>query len=348
MQRRAFIAGLGLAVAGPAILGRPAAAHPSSATPRAGTAPPPPPREMAGLIGEYGTAADLLIVLEREGAMYVLGKGAPQGRLAGVRDVYAPYDRAAGAPRLVFERRRGAGSAVTLNGRRYPRVDLGAEVEARIRAGVRADPARLRAEALAAPMPAFDPPKRRTDLVDLARIDPALRFDIRYATADNFMGMALYDRPAAFLQRPAAQALVRAHESLRSKGYGLLIHDAYRPWFVTKMFWDATPPASRAFVGDPARGSRHNRGAAVDLTLFDLAAGKVVEMPSRYDEFSARAAPDYPGGTSRQRWLRALLRREMQAQGFEVYPQEWWHFDHEGWRDYAIENRTFDRLARGS
>ena len=339
MLRRAFIAGFG-ALAAPAALADRAAAHPG-AHPASGL-PPPPPADMAGLVGEYGTAADLLIALEREGSLHVLGKGVPAGRLTGGPDLYTPYSRAAGVPSLRFERTRGAGSAVTVNGRRYPRVDLGAEVEARIRAGVRADPARLRAAALAARMPAFEAPKRRADLVDVARVDPSLRFDIRYATANNFMGVALYDRPAAFLQRPAAQAVARAHRSLRAKGYGVLIHDAYRPWFVTKMFWDATPAASRAFVGDPAKGSRHNRGAAVDLTLFDLDSGRAVEMPSRYDEFSDRAHPDYRGGTSRQRWLRDLLRREMEAQGFTVYPQEWWHFDYGG-----VDNRTFDELARG-
>lgn len=338
MQRRAFILGLGAGLAGPA------AAHPPASAPAAGL-PPPPPAAMAGLIGEYGTADDLLIVLERDGAMHVLGKGAPAGRMTGVGDVYTPYSRAAGAPSLRFERQGPAGSAVIFNGRRYPRVDLGAEVEARIRAGVRVDPARLRAAALAAPMPAFEAPRRRADLVDLASVDATLRFDIRYATANNFMGIALYERPAAYLQRPAARALGIVHRSLKAKGYGLLVHDAYRPWFVTKMFWDATPVASRGFVGNPANGSRHNRGAAVDLTLYDLATGRPVEMPSRYDEFSGRAHPDYPGGTSRQRWLRALLRREMEAQGFSVYPQEWWHFDHEGWRDYAVGNRTFTELA---
>lgn len=347
MQRRVFIAGLGSAWG--ATWAGPAAAHPApqpAAPPRADPIPPLPPAAMAGLIGEYGTAADLLIVLERDGHMYGRGKGVPQGRLLGVGDVYAPYSRAAGVPPLHFERARGAGSAVTFKGKRYPRVDLGAEVEARIRAGVRADPARLRAAALAARMPDFEPPKRRADLVDLAAIDPTIRFDIRYATANNFMGVALYERPAAFLQRPAAQAVGRAHRSLKAKGYGLLVHDAYRPWFVTKMFWEATPIASRGFVGDPANGSRHNRGAAVDLTLYDLATGGAVEMPSRYDEFSDRAHPDYIGGTSRQRWLRDLLRREMEAQGFTVYPQEWWHFDHEGWRDYAVGNRTFEELGR--
>jgi serine beta-lactamase-like protein LACTB len=127
-------------------------------------------------------------------------------------------------------------------------------------------------------------------------------------------------------------------------GYGLLIHDAYRPWYVTKMFWDATPDSLRDFVADPRFGSRHNRGAAVDLTLFDLKTGAVIEMPGGYDEFSTRSYPEYPGGTSRQRWHRDLLRRVMEAEGFRVYNVEWWHFDYQDWRRYPVMNKRFEDL----
>jgi len=111
------------------------------------------------------------------------------------------------------------------------------------------------------------------------------------------------------------------------------------------MFWDATPPDLHAFTADPSQGSRHNRGCAVDLTLYELATGEVVEMPSGYDEFSPRAFADYPGGTSRQRWLRALLREAMEAQGFSVFPAEWWHFDYQDWRRYPIGNLRFEELG---
>ena len=131
---------------------------------------------------------------------------------------------------------------------------------------------------------------------------------------------------------------MRAQRALAAEGFGLLIHDAYRPWYVTRMFWDATPDAQRVFVADPATGSRHNRGAAVDLSMYDLRSGRVVAMVSGYDEFSPRAYPFYPGGTSEQRWHRALLRHAMQDQGFTVYDAEWWHFDHESWRRWAVGN----------
>jgi len=131
-------------------------------------------------------------------------------------------------------------------------------------------------------------------------------------------------------------------------GYGLLIHDAYRPWYVTKIFWDATPDDKKIFVADPSEGSRHNRGCAVDLSLYDLATGKPVEMVGVYDEMSERSYPGYPGGTSLQRWHRELLRTVMENEGFLVYEFEWWHFDYGDWRKYPILNLRFEQLASTS
>ena len=138
---------------------------------------------------------------------------------------------------------------------------------------------------------------------------------------------------------------MRASQHLKSLGYGLLIHDAYRPWYVTKMFWDAAPQDKRIFVANPSEGSRHNRGCAVDLTLYDLPSGKAVPMVGVYDEMTERSYPDYPGGTSRQRWHRALLRGALEEQGFTVYDFEWWHFDYKDWRRYPILNMTFEQIG---
>ena len=204
----------------------------------------------------------------------------------------------------------------------------------------------IRKEALAASPPAEPTPAAKSDLVELTSLDPTIKLEIRYATTNNFLGTRFYDEARAFMQRPAAEAVVRANQKLRTLGYGLLIHDAYRPWYVTKMFWDATPVDKHWLVANPAEGSKHNRGAAVDLTLFDLATGKPVEMPSTYDESTGRAYADYPGGTSLQRWHRALLRNAMVSEGFIVNPTEWWHFDFNGWKDYAIGNEPFDRIGR--
>jgi D-alanyl-D-alanine dipeptidase len=177
------------------------------------------------------------------------------------------------------------------------------------------------------------------------RLDPGIHLDIRYATKDNFMGMQMYETPRAFLQRDAAAATVRANHALAKQGFGILVHDAYRPWYVTKMFWDATPDSGKDYVADPAKGSRHNRGCAADVTLYDLATGKAVDMPGRYDETSARSSPLYLGGTSLERWHRDLLKSAMEAQGFAVYTYEWWHFDYAGWEQYPIMNVEFDRVG---
>jgi D-alanyl-D-alanine dipeptidase len=202
----------------------------------------------------------------------------------------------------------------------------------------------LRREALSASPPVEKGSFRKADLVELAPADPSIHLDIRYATTNDFLGTPVYSQARAFLQRSAAEALLRVQQKLKPLGYGLLIHDAYRPWYVTKIFWDATPPEGKIFVADPAQGSRHNRGCAVDLTLYDLATGKPIEMPGTYDEMSPRSFPSYPGGTSLQRWHRDLLRRAMESEGFTVYESEWWHFDYKDCKEYAIANVPFEKL----
>jgi D-alanyl-D-alanine dipeptidase len=204
--------------------------------------------------------------------------------------------------------------------------------------------AELRPLALAANPPAENGGFRPSDLVELAKLDPTIKLDIRYATSRNFLGVPLYSQARAFLQRPAAEALLRVQRSLAAEGFGLLIHDAYRPWYVTKMFWDATPPDLHKFVADPAEGSRHNRGCAVDLTLYDLKTGRAVDMPSVYDEMTPRAYPTYEGGSSEERRLRDLLRRHMEAEGFAVYEFEWWHYDYRDWKSYALQNVRFEDI----
>jgi D-alanyl-D-alanine dipeptidase len=154
----------------------------------------------------------------------------------------------------------------------------------------------------------------------------------------------VYTQARAFLQRPAAEALVRAHQALKKEGYGLVIFDGYRPWRITKLFWDLTPADKKHFVADPKKGSRHNRGCAVDLSLVDLRTGKEVSMPGEYDEMSERSYPGYTGGSSEQRRLRDLLRKHMESVGFTVYPFEWWHFDFAEWPSYPILDLPFEKL----
>lgn len=188
-------------------------------------------------------------------------------------------------------------------------------------------------------------PFRDPDLVELVKLDKTIRLDIRYATSNNFVGRPVYTEARAFLQRPAAEALVRANKSLRKRGYGLVIHDGYRPWAVTKMFWDVTPEDKKEFVADPAQGSKHNRGCAVDLSMFELKTGKTVEMPSGYDEMTERSHINYPGGAEEARRLREMLRAAMEAEGFAVFEPEWWHYDYKDWKEYPILNISFAEIG---
>jgi zinc D-Ala-D-Ala dipeptidase len=204
----------------------------------------------------------------------------------------------------------------------------------------------LRAEALKEQPPVEQGDFLKPDLVELVTLDPTIKLDIRYATTNNFLGTPVYTQARAFLQRPAAEALLRAHRELKAQGYGLIIHDGYRPWYVTKIFWDAVPTDKRIFVADPSAGSKHNRGCAVDLSLYDLKTGQEVDMPSGYDEMTERAYADFPGGTDQQRALRLLLRQAMEKQGFAVIPKEWWHFDYKDWKHYPILNVKFEDLRQ--
>jgi D-alanyl-D-alanine dipeptidase len=305
------------------------------------------PTQWKGLIGEYTLGADTLCVLEREGTLCLLTKSNHLYKLSSNgNDAFAieqdwPYDEKV----CIFRKNQdGAGTSIEVGNKTYGRVFFGGENGRSFRIRVLKPVSILRDDAMRATPPKEDGEFLPPDLVELRNLDSTLHFDIRYATTNNFVGEKFYSQARAFLQSPAADALVRVHRALRQMGYGLLIHDAYRPWYVTKMFWDATPVEQKEFVADPSKGSRHNRGCAVDLSLYDLNTGSAVEMASGYDEFSHRAYPEYPGGTSLQRWHRKTLREAMEAEGFKVFEWEWWHFDYKDWRHYPIGTTTFEMI----
>jgi D-alanyl-D-alanine dipeptidase len=185
---------------------------------------------------------------------------------------------------------------------------------------------------------------KESDLVELIRLDSTFKLDIRYATNNNLVGKPVYTEARAFLQRPAAENLVKVNSELKQLGYGLLLFDGYRPWSVTKKFWDITPKENKKFVADPKKGSRHNRGCAIDLSLYEIVSGKEVDMTGVYDEMSERSYPYYKGGTDEQRRMRDLLRTKMEAHGFTVYEYEWWHFDYKDWKSYSIQNIPFFKI----
>jgi zinc D-Ala-D-Ala dipeptidase len=164
-------------------------------------------------------------------------------------------------------------------------------------------------------------------------VDRSILIDLRYATPENVFGTRLYRQPRCLLRRPVAERLARVQASLRGRGLGLKVWDAYRPQSVQRRMW-AIRGGSR-YLASPRRGSRHSRGAAVDVTLVD-ARGRELPMPTGFDAFTARASRRYRGGSPATRRNRRLLESAMAAQGFRPNPGEWWHFDAPDWRRYPL------------
>ncbi|HZV88836.1 MAG TPA: M15 family metallopeptidase [Candidatus Binatus sp.] len=310
--------------------------------------PPAAPARWKGLIGEYGPEDKPIFILEKDGYLTFLSPPSPELRLEQLDLGLFTISSSDTLINLRFDLDTNSVAASLHFGKKeFPRRKEGPDQGQVFRITPQHPVEELRTQALADSPPQEGGPFRKPELVELTTLDPAIHLDIRYATTNDFLGTPVYTQARAFLQRPAAESLVRALHKLQLLGYGLLIHDAYRPWYVTKIFWDATPAEGKIFVADPKEGSRHNRGCAVDLTLYDLGTGKPIEMPGTYDEMSPRSFPDYPGGTSLQRWHRDLLRRAMESEGFTVYEHEWWHFDYKDWREYPILNIKFEDLHSG-
>ena len=307
------------------------------------------PDEWLGLIGEYGWDHNILYVYEDEGSLWVLIEWIEKNKLIQENKTLFKFPKGTGmyrSEKLNFKiNENGIATEVSiLNGPIFKRRSPLSLTKKTFKITPLKPIAVLRKEAEKSYPPMENSESEKFDLVEIKNIDKSIKYDIRYASENNFMGSKFYKTSNAFLQRPAAEALKRVNEKLRSYGYGLLIHDAYRPWYVTKMFWDATPEDKKIFVANPQNGSRHNRGCAVDLTLYELSTGSPVEMISGYDEFTDRAFPYYYGGTTKQRWLRDLLRKNMELEGFSVYEYEWWHFDYKDWEKYGIGNLKFEDI----
>ena len=195
------------------------------------------------------------------------------------------------------------------------------------RYGLRVVPDRVTYERLAR----ANPDKRLVDLQSLG-----IATDVRYATPDNFMKTTLYPVAKAYLRAPAAKALVEVNRELAPRGLAVKVFDGYRPYRVTEMMWE--PIRNPDYVADPAKGSRHNRGAAVDLTLIDVRTGAELAMPTPYDDFTSRASHEFMDLPADVLANRALLRDVMVKHGFEPLPSEWWHFDYRGWEGFELMN----------
>ncbi len=176
-------------------------------------------------------------------------------------------------------------------------------------------------------------------LVDIKRVNAQIRVDIRYATKNNFTHRPLYAQARCLLRPAVAARLSRVQTDLAVKGIGLKVYDCYRPLSVQKQMWKLVP--DDRYVANPAQGSRHNRGSAVDLTLVDR-DGNELEMPTSFDDFSDRAHVDYPRVSQSARQHRAILQQAMKRQGFAPLQTEWWHFDDPSWRQYPLLDVPLD------
>ncbi|MBX7067692.1 MAG: D-alanyl-D-alanine dipeptidase [Parachlamydiales bacterium] len=171
------------------------------------------------------------------------------------------------------------------------------------------------------------------DLVELIHISPNIRLDIRYATPNNFTGKVVYTSSRCFLLRKTAERLTRVQNNLEKRGLGLKVFDGYRPIAAQRIFWELVPDPR--YVADPKEGSRHNRGASVDLTLID-ANGVELLMPTEFDDFTEKASHSYQGGSPEALKNRELLKNAMVAEGFVPYPHEWWHYDDPDWQKHPL------------
>ncbi len=179
-------------------------------------------------------------------------------------------------------------------------------------------------------------------LVEIKKAIPNIALDIRYATRNNFMNQVMYKEARAFARKPVVAQLKRVQSALNKKGYGLKIFDGYRPYTVTQAFYKKAK--HKNFVANPKKGSKHNRGCAIDLTLIDLKTGKEVQMPTPYDSFAPEASPSYSNLPPAVIKNRALLITTMQSYGFRVLSNEWWHFDFIGWKKYPLMDIPFEKL----
>lgn len=179
-------------------------------------------------------------------------------------------------------------------------------------------------------------------IVLLRRFVSPLQTELVYATANNFTHQVLYKKPEAYLRLPAALALQKVADTLKLLGYGVKVFDAYRPYSVTKKMWRIVPNDN--YAADPTKGSGHNRGIAVDLTLVDLKTGKELAMPTPFDSFSDTAHHNFMNLSKDVLQNRALLKSTMEQYGFLALPTEWWHYSLPNPKNYDLLDIDFNHL----
>lgn len=300
------------------------------------------------LLGLYTGNGEQILVREDGGMLQLLYRYLPEDRDFRKSNIFPlqkkHYDsyllREAGAltdteGTVKFERDKdGHGISCSIGVNRYTRKFFGPEKGDYFKIKPPKSWAELQTGVASALMPVQTAPQKAV-LVDLSAVQ-GLMLDLRYATENNCFSYPLYSEANAYLDKSAAGALARVAENLASYGYGLLVWDAYRPWHLSKLAYDALPPEQKYLLPEPQKGSPHNTGRAVDLSLYELETGKPVNMISEFDEPSLRQYGRYAGGTSLERWQRNLLWQLMSLEGFNCSETEWWHFEYGNVKDYRL------------
>ena len=247
------------------------------------------------------------------------------------------------AENAFYRDRKGKVSHLKFNESIYTRTPLGPEEGA---TQLKVKPVRpvktLLKEALAA-----EPPKETgdflpSDLVELRKLDPTIKLDVRYATTNNFTHEKIYNLAKAYARKPVAESLKKAQADFSKLGVGIKIFDAYRPYKATVKFYEVYHDTT--YVASPYRGSRHNRGCAIDMTIIDLKTGNELQMPTGFDSFKKEAWPTTPVKDPVIKKNRDMIISVMEKHGFKVNASEWWHFDFIGWKKYEVLDIDYEEL----
>lgn len=310
------------------------------------------PKDLKYILGMYYGNGEMFLLRENNGEVELVYRFGQNDYTFAVSNVYplykehfdsytinesGPLNHLDAAVRIERSR-EGYGVSCSVGGNRYSRRFFAGENGRPFSFAPASDWQALKTAADAAVMPAQLGAGQQAQLVDLAQAVPGLKFDLRYAQADNCFGQALTDDQRAFLDADAAQALAQAQQYLKPYGYGILVWEAYRPWSVSKLAYDALPADKKSMLPAPEAGFSHNTGRSIDVSLYLLATGENAGMISGFDEPSVRQYASFAGGTTLERYRRDLLRSAMQMAGFTASGTEWWHFDYGDIKGFAHLN----------
>ena len=310
------------------------------------------PKDLKYILGMYYGNGELFLLRENKGEVELVYRFGQKDYTFAGSNIYplykehfdsytinesGPLNHLDAAVRIERSR-EGYGVSCSVGGNRYSRRFFAGENGKPFRFAVGGDWQELKNAANAAVMPANLGAGQQAQLVNLAQAVPGIKLDLRYAGADNCFGNVLNDDARAFLDVEAAAALNTVQLNLAQYGYGLLVWEAYRPWSVSKLAYDALPPENKSMLPAPEVGFSHNTGRSVDVSLYSLATGESVDMISDFDEPSIRQYAGFAGGTELERYRRDLLRTQMQLAGFTASDMEWWHFDYGDTKAFAHLN----------